>query len=88
MKVDWQNNLWGQELIVYANPEERNKTFHWERFKRGSSGDRLSFCLSKSQVYPVEVKAGKTGRLKSLKYLKKKCEIKSRFDIQSFHYLP
>ena len=60
----------GQELIAYASPEERAKFFYWERFKRGSSAEIDYLLIYKSEVYPVEVKAGKTGSLKSLKLYK------------------
>jgi|JI9StandDraft_1071089.scaffolds.fasta_scaffold00252_10 predicted AAA+ superfamily ATPase len=75
----------GQELIAYANPEERTKLFYWERFKRGSSAEIDYLFAYKSQVYPVEVKAGKTGSLKSLKIFKE--EMKSQISIR-FSKLP
>ena len=75
----------GQELIAYANPEERTKLFYWERFKRGSSAEIDYLFTYKSQVYPVEVKAGKTGSLKSLKIFKE--EMKSQISIR-FSKLP
>ena len=64
----------GLELIAYANPEERVKFFYWERFKRGSSAEIDYLFTFKSQVYPVEVKAGKTGSLKSLKIFKEEMQ--------------
>jgi len=64
----------GQELLAYSNPEERVKFFYWERFKRGSSAEIDYLFTYKSQVYPVEVKAGKTGSLKSLKLYKEEMQ--------------
>ncbi|MBP7281532.1 MAG: ATP-binding protein [Leptospiraceae bacterium] len=60
----------GQELLAESNPEERTKLFYWERFKRGSSAEIDYLFTYKSEVYPVEVKAGKSGSLKSLKLYK------------------
>ena len=70
----------GQELLAESNPEERVKLFYWERFKRGSSAEIDYLYVNKSEVYPIEVKAGKTGSLKSLKLYKQ--EIQNQISIR------
>jgi len=55
-----------QELIAYADPYEEKELFFWTREKHGSSSE-VDFVINiDSQIVPIEVKAGKTGQLKSL----------------------
>ncbi len=56
----------GQELIAYAPPHEMHKLFSWVREKKGSSAEVDFVVPLDSQIIPIEVKAGATGRLKSL----------------------
>ncbi len=56
----------GQELIAYANPHDRMQLHFWERAKKDSSAE-VDYVLSLgSHVIPIEVKAGPTGKLKSM----------------------
>ncbi len=58
--------LVGQHLLYSAPPWEEPQLFYWAREKRGSSAE-VDYVISQGRkVIPVEVKAGKTGRLKSL----------------------
>ncbi len=80
----------GQELLAYALPDERATLYYWEREKKGS-GAEVDFILqTEGKLFPVEVKSGKTGRLKSLQlFLDEK---KQNYGIQisqrqlSFHH--
>ena len=61
--------LVGQELLACQSPFEDPLLFFWSRDKRGSSAE-VDFLIShKDKVIPIEVKAGSTGRLKSLRML-------------------
>lgn len=56
----------GQELLAYSPSYEQHKLYYWEREKRGSQAE-VDYVISiRGQIYPIEVKAGKTGRLKSI----------------------
>lgn len=57
----------GQELLAYANPYEERHLFFWERSKTGSSAEIDYVVRVDSRIVPIEVKAGATGRLRSLK---------------------
>jgi uncharacterized protein len=57
----------GQELLAYSSPYEDATLFYWFREKRGSQAEVDYLCSVDELVVPVEVKAGKTGRLRSLK---------------------
>ncbi len=58
--------LVGQHLLYSAPPREEPQLFYWAREKRGSSAE-VDYVISQGrEIIPVEVKAGKTGRLKSL----------------------
>jgi len=63
----------GQHLLYSAPPWEEPQLFYWSRERRGSAAE-VDYVISQgSAVVPVEVKAGKTGTLKSLHvYLREK----------------
>lgn len=57
----------GQELLAYMPCYRNDFLFYWERSKPTSSAE-VDFIISvDSMILPIEVKAGATGRLKSLK---------------------
>ena len=56
----------GQELLVYADSYEKTKLYFWARDGSGAAEvDYLTVVDDK--ILPIEVKAGKIGKLKSLK---------------------
>jgi predicted AAA+ superfamily ATPase len=57
----------GQELIAYSNPDEAPQLFFWIREEKTSSAEVDFITNVGAKIIPVEVKAGSTGRLKSLK---------------------
>ena len=56
----------GQELLAYANPYQEGELFFWEREQRSSAAEVDFVVQIKGHIIPIEVKAGHTGRLKSL----------------------
>jgi len=57
----------GQEFLAYEDPLRRRELFFWTRESPGSTAE-VDFVISvDSKIYPVEVKFGKTGTLKSLR---------------------
>lgn len=62
----------GQELIAYQEYYKEPSIYYWEREAKNSSAEVDYIIQIGSKVFPIEVKAGKTGRLKSLHiYLEK-----------------
>lgn len=59
----------GQELLALEPAWDDYKLFYWEREKRNSSAEVDYLMAVNGQVVPVEVKAGTTSKLKSLKML-------------------
>lgn len=57
----------GQELRAYSDSYLERGLFFWARDKKNSSAEVDFVIVVNSQIFPVEVKAGKTGTLKSLK---------------------
>lgn len=58
--------LVGQELLAYQDPYEKARIYFWIREKKRSEAE-VDFILNfGSTIIPIEVKSGKTGRLKSL----------------------
>lgn len=56
----------GQELIAYQSLAQPRELFYWEREQRGSTAEVDYLLQLNDKVIPIEVKAGKAGRLKSL----------------------
>ena len=55
----------GQELLTYAPAYEKPKLYFWARDDQGTA--EVDYVIvNKGQIYPIEVKSGKLGRLKSL----------------------
>ena len=63
----------GQELLAYTHYYEAGELYYWTREKQSSKAE-IDFVVNVgSQILPVEVKSGKTGRLKSMQvFLKEK----------------
>lgn len=56
----------GQELLTYGNFYEEQELYFWEREKKASTAQVDYIAQYGGRIIPIEVKAGKTGRLKSL----------------------
>ncbi|MFN8255490.1 MAG: AAA family ATPase [Bacteroidales bacterium] len=56
----------GQELIATGKPWFDNKLFYWMREEKNSNAETDYIFQHNNTLYPVEVKAGKTGTLKSM----------------------
>jgi predicted AAA+ superfamily ATPase len=56
----------GQELLAYEDIFQNKELFYWERDKKGSEAEIDYTIQQGAHIFPIEVKAGKTGRLKSL----------------------
>lgn len=59
--------LVGQELLTTFNKYEKAKLYFWTREKVGSSAEVDYLVNMGGNIVPIEVKAGTTGRLRSLK---------------------
>jgi hypothetical protein len=57
----------GQELLAYMGREEPNALFSWVREEKSSSAEIDFLIAVDSWIVPIEVKAGTTGSLRSLK---------------------
>lgn len=57
----------GQEMLAAGDPFLERKLYFWARERRNSQAEVDYLAPVDSRIFPVEVKAGKTGRLKSLK---------------------
>lgn len=56
----------GQQLLNLPMPWEEPEMHYWHREKRGSSAEVDYLISMGTEIIPVEVKAGKTGSLRSL----------------------
>jgi len=57
----------GQELIAYSNPWAQAELHYWHRETRSSNAEVDYLLAISNQIIPVEVKAGATGSLQSLR---------------------
>lgn len=58
----------GQELLAYAPRYVQGQLFYWARDKKGSQAEVDYIIHQDETIIPMEVKAGKTGSLRSLHY--------------------
>lgn len=56
----------GQELLAYAPYYREEELYYWQRDKLGAVSEVDYVTAMESGIYPIEVKSGSTGRLKSL----------------------
>lgn len=56
----------GQQLLAYQPYYTAGELFYWKRDKKGSLAEIDYLYPYAAHIYPIEVKAGKTGRLKSM----------------------
>lgn len=56
----------GQELLAYNDPYHRESLYYWIRESRNSSAEVDYLIQRGGNIYPIEVKSGSTGRLKSM----------------------
>ena len=61
--------LVGQELLAYFDRHELAQLFYWQRDQAGSSAEVDYVIALGTQIIPIEVKAGATGKLKSMQIL-------------------
>jgi predicted AAA+ superfamily ATPase len=56
----------GQELLAYGKSYEKRNLYYWARDRPGVA--EVDYVIDhRERIYPIEVKSGKTGRLRSLK---------------------
>jgi predicted AAA+ superfamily ATPase len=79
----------GQELLALKKHFEEPSLFYWHREARGSSAEVDYLWQKGERILPVEVKAGKTGTLKSLRLflLEKKAPFGIRFSLNPLSFI-
>jgi len=72
----------GQHLLYIQNAEQPPELFCWMREKKSASAEIDYVITSQGQVFPIEVKSGKTGTLRSLQQfvLEKQTKTAIRFN--------
>lgn len=67
----------GQELLAYSDKYCETELYNWKREEKSSSAEIDYLINVGAKIFPIEVKAGATGRLKSLQIFmsEKACDI-------------
>lgn len=75
--------LIGQQLLAFYPSYVSPESYYWTREKAGSMAEVDYLISFGSQVIPIEVKAGKSGKLKSLRIFmtEKKSRVGIRFSV-------
>jgi predicted AAA+ superfamily ATPase len=58
--------LGGQELAGYSSPLKKSPLYYWHREAKSSNAEVDYLIVHSGNIIPLEIKAGKAGRLKSL----------------------
>ena len=56
----------GLELLKYSSPFQRGQLYYWHREAKSSNAEVDYLTVIDGQITPIEVKAGKKGRMQSL----------------------
>ena len=56
----------GQEILAYSDPTTKNSLFYWRREQRNSQAEIDYAVQLKNHIVPIEVKSGKSKRIKSM----------------------
>jgi len=56
----------GLELTKYSSNDKSNRLYYWHREKRGSSAEVDYIIHKETDILPLEVKSGTTGKMQSL----------------------
>ncbi|MBI5196580.1 MAG: ATP-binding protein [Nitrospirae bacterium] len=78
----------GQELTAYSDKHQQSSLYFWAREKKNSMAEVDYVINIGSNIFPVEVKSGKEGRLKSLRMFleEKKSKLGIRFSQDKLSY--
>ncbi len=77
----------GLEMQKYQSPYHRNELFYWHREAKNSNAE-VDFLLAQNgEIYPVEVKSGKKGSMRSMYIflVEKKKEKGFRLSLENFN---
>lgn len=79
----------GLELMKSSNPQSRYELFYWENLERNATSE-VEYVIAKSaKCLPIEVKAGTSGKMKSLRLFMNKKNISAgiRCSLENFGLL-
>lgn len=79
----------GLELMKSSNPQSRYELFYWENPERNATAEVEYVIAKKARCLPIEVKAGITGKMKSLRLFMNKKNLTSgvRCSLENFGLL-
>ena len=77
----------GQELLAYGDPFHRDSLYYWLRESRNSSAEIDYLIQRGGNVYPIEVKSGSTGRMKSMALFMEQFKSEKGFKVSQSPYL-
>jgi len=78
----------GQEVVAYSDKHQQGSLYFWAREKKGSMAEVDYVINIGADIFPVEVKSGKEGKLKSLRMFieEKKSGLGIRFSQDKLSY--
>jgi uncharacterized protein len=76
----------GQELVAMQDPASPAAVFYWHREAKTSNAEIDYLIQNRSSILPIEVKAGSTGKLKSLHLFLEEKSIDKGFKISTDNF--
>jgi len=78
----------GQELLAHRSPYMESQLYYWDRESRSSSAEVDYVINVDDRIIPIEVKAGKTGSLRSLQLFldEKSCAFGVRLSLKPLSF--
>lgn len=79
----------GLELIKSSNPQSKYELFYWENLERNATSEIEYVIAKNAKCLPIEVKAGTSGKMKSLRFFMNKKDLATgiRSSLENFGLL-
>lgn len=79
----------GLELMKSSNPQSKYELFYWENLEKNATSEVEYVIAKNARCLPIEVKAGISGKMKSLRLFMNKKELKTgvRCSLENFGLL-
>lgn len=79
----------GWEIIKYASLKQKTDLFYWENLVTGATSEVDYIIVRNQKIIPIEVKAGTSGKMKSLRFFmeKKRIDYALRCSLENFAQL-
>ncbi len=76
----------GWELVKHSSPRTQHDLYYWQNTDKGTTSEVDYLAMRELKILPIEVKAGTSGKMKSLRFFMRKRHLKTavRTSLENF----